>query len=243
MLGAARRSGVHDVNAQPPRTYFLGREADDQLEGRNFHFWRSLLDIIKADRLRSTRTLLDHGCHTGGLTSRAVAELEPKRVWALEPVLRSRQKTAERLRARYPDLDAKVLAEDGWAQIPEGEVDVLISHEVLYLIEDLPALFREVARVLEPSATAYFVLGCHTENPVWQSWKQELRAMGHITHDHSPFDVLDAGAQVGLNPALRPLRASGWVHYDPCTPQFAFNSAQELLDHQFRHKLLFRFTR
>ena len=222
--------------------YFFGtRDEDDRLDDRNVHFWRALLGHVRADGVRSARTLLDHGCHTGGLTSLATAELGAERVWAVEPVLRSRQLAEQRLRSHHPRVEVNVLPVGVWSQIPDGDVDLLLSHEVLYLVEDLTALFNEVVRVLNPQGSAYFVLGCHTENPIWPAWKQELEEMGHVVYDHSPFDVLRAGAAVGLSPALRPLRDSGWVYYDPRTPRFAFASVRELLDHQFRHKLLFRF--
>ena len=61
--------------------------------------------------------------------------------------------------------------------------------------------------------------------------------------DRAPFDILCAGIDAGLSGALRPLRRDGWVIYNPDRAVFTYSSAEELLEHQYRHKLLFRFVK
>jgi hypothetical protein len=100
-----------------------------------------------------------------------------------------------------------------------------------------------VARVLAPDGAAYIVLGCHAENPVWQSWKPAIEAMGITVHDRRPFDILAAAGKAGLQAVVQPLRRSGWVSYDPRQPEFRYADIEALFDHQYRHKLLFRLTR
>ncbi len=98
--------------------------------------------------------------------------------------------------------------------------------------------------MLKPGGFAYIVSGCHTENPLWSEWKQDLEQQGHIVYDYAPLDLIEAGAEAGLSPSIRPLRESGWVHYNPTDQdQFRYPSASLLLEHQFKHKLLFRFQR
>lgn len=224
------------------RTHFFAESGeDDRLEHRNLHFWRALIGHVRADGVESAASILDYGSHTGGLLSLAVEQFKPDRVWGMEPLLRSRQQAALRLRGHA--VQARMLSANEWAELPDGAVDLLLSHEVLYLVEDLALVFREFARVLRRQCAAYVVLGCHTENPLWPAWKAELVNMGHEPCDHSPFDLLRAGAEAGLSPSLRPLRDTGWVHFDPRTPGFSFPTAQTLLDHQYRHKLVFRFIK
>jgi hypothetical protein len=195
---------------------------------------------VKADGIMRVNSLLDYGCHTGGLLQSAVSELHPSHAWGIEPILHSRHRAIERLRGL--DTEIRVVADD-WDVIPDASIDLVLCHEVLYLVEDLLGFFHQVARKLSARCSAYVVLGCHTENPLWPSWKRELENIGHVTHDYSPFDLMRAGAEAGLAPALRPLRESGWVYHDPRETSFSFPSAQMLLDHQFRHKLLFRFSK
>lgn len=239
---AVPRNGALEVVSTVPRTYFFGnRNEDDGLEDCNIHFWRALLGHIKADGVRSARTLLDHGCHTGGLAALAAEQLGSSQIWAMEPVLRSRQQAEQRLSRLSTVTQINAISPDAWSRVPDNSIDLLLSHEVLYLVEDLPGLFQEVARVLGSQGAGYFVLGCHTENPAWTRWKKDMEGIGHQVYDHSPFDVLRAGVAANLSPALRPLRESGWSYYEPGSAKFSFESAQELFDHQFRHKLLFRF--
>src|SRR5262249_44613845 len=123
----------------------------------------------------------------------------------------------------------------------DAAVDLVTCHEVLYLEPDLRAFMANVHRVLSPSGRVYIVLGCHAENPVWAHWKPRLEALGHRVYDHRPMDILAEGAALGFLPSLRPLRRTGWVTYNPLRSDFPFPSAAGMLDHHFKHKLLFRF--
>ena len=130
-----------------------------------------------------------------------------------------------------------------WGRVEAGTVDLLVSHEVLFLLPDLDELARQVNRVLSPIGRFYLVAGCHTENPVWVSWRPRLEEMGHKTYSHEPLALMASMAKQGLLPSVRPLRESGWATFDPTEDGLGFSSVTALLDHQFRHKLLFRFTR
>lgn len=224
------------------RSFFEDPREDAALADRNAIFWRALLGHVEADRVAEPGcTILDWGCHRGGLLCLAARTLHPSRVYGIEPLLEARRLAESVLRQH--GVDFAVLSPEGVATIDAGTVDVVLSHEVFYLLEDLDPVMTEISRLLVPGGSAYIVLGCHTENPVWPAWKTELQELGHDVFDHSPLDLLRSGADAGLSPALRPLRSSGWVHYDPRQPGFNFPSVSVLLDHQFKHKLLFRFIR
>lgn len=169
-----------------------------------------------------------------------IERFKPSRVIGIEPLTSARQ-IAERRLARY-DVEIDLL--DGWSRVPDDSITLVLSHEVVQYISDLRALMAEVRRVLVPGGFAYVVLGCHVENPIWATWRRELEDMGHAVHDHAPLDLMAAGAERGLCPSVRPLRNSGWVHHDPTEPSpFAYPSVTTLLDHHYKHKLLFRFER
>jgi SAM-dependent methyltransferase len=136
-----------------------------------------------------------------------------------------------------------VLPPERWGEIPTAGIDLLTCHEVLHLVDDLPGLFHHVSRTLRAGGTAFVVAGCHTENPVWPRWREQLLVAGQTVIDRSPFDILRAGINAGLRGALRPLRRDGWIIYDPDRAAFTYSSAEELLEHQYRHKLLFRFVK
>jgi SAM-dependent methyltransferase len=216
-------------------------EDDVSLEEANQIFWSSLLEHVRAEVRGPVESILDVGCHHGGLLSRLAAMLHPQTLFGVEPGTRSRERALFRLRHLAPSV--AVLPPERWGEIPTAGIDLMTCHEVIHLVEDLPELFYHISRTLRLSGAAFVVAGCHTENPVWPRWREQLRAAGQPVVDRSPFDILRAGIDAGLRGALRPLRRDGWVIYDPDHATFTYSSAEELLDHQYRHKLLFRFVK
>jgi SAM-dependent methyltransferase len=216
-------------------------EDDASLEQVNRIFWSSLLRHIQAELRGPVESILDVGCHHGGLLERLAGLLHPKSLTGVEPSIRSRERALFRLRKLAPSI--AVLSPERWGEIPSASTDIITCHEVLHLVEDLTGLFYHMARVLRPSGTAFVVAGCHTENPVWPRWSEQLRASGQTVWDRAPFDILRAGIDAGLSGALRPLRRDGWIIYNPSQAAFTYSTAEELLDHQYRHKLLFRFVK
>ena len=215
---------------------------DPSLEQANAIFWESLLGHIR----RATggvpiHGVLDVGCHHGGLLAKLAQTFRPKRLTGIEPVRRCRERAQFRLRTLSPKV--ALLPPERWAEVPADSVDLVTCHEVLHLLEDLPNLFGNIARVLRGTGSAYIVAGCHTENPVWKAWSAKLRDSGQTVFDRAPFDILRAGSGAGLRGALRPLRRDGWIIYDPDDKVFEYPSVGDLLDHQYRRKLLFRFVK
>ena len=217
-------------------------EDDSSLEQANEIFWQSLLDHVRRDsRGGPVDGVLDVGCHHGGLLAQLASALRPKHLTGIEPVSRSRERALFRLRTLAPSV--AILPPERWSELPTASVDLVTCHEVLHLVEDLPGLFGKIAHVLSATGSAYIVVGCHTENPVWEAWSAQLRESGQTVFNRTPFDILRAGIAAGMHGALRPLRRDGWIIYDPDNASFKYPSATNLLDHQYLHKLLFRFLK
>lgn len=225
-------------------SFFDSPEADQELEQINAEFWDALVGYIRMDfRSKPPDSILDIGCHHGGLLerlSRCWKPLIPQSLFGMEPIEAARLRARLRLQGLTPNL--QIIAEGGWEKIPSGTIDLVTCHEMLYLHPDLDAYMAQIQRVLSTAGRAYVVLGCHTENPVWRQWKPQLEALGHQVYDHNPMDILAAASTKGLLSAVRPLRQTGWITYDPLQAQFAFPSISTMIDHHFKHKLLFRFA-
>ncbi|HEV7642799.1 MAG TPA: class I SAM-dependent methyltransferase [Pyrinomonadaceae bacterium] len=216
-------------------------ESDTTLESANKIFWANLIGHIRKDTYIPFEKILDIGCHHGGLLEEIVNVLHPKAVIGVEPSSHCR----ERARFRLQNVAASVqmLSPERWNEIPTASIDLITCHEVLHLIKDVDSLFRQISRVLRPGREAFIVVGCHTENPLWERWSLQLENEGQTVFSRSPFEILEVALHSGLNGALRPLRRDGWIIYDPAQAEFKYDSLTELLNHQYRYKLLFRFNK
>lgn len=221
--------------------FFFSPEEDAELEATNSVFWDSLIGHIREDCGDTPpSSILDIGCHYGGLLSRLITAWKPQRAWGIEPLASARTRAVARLTGRASEV--RILDTSDWPSVPGAAFELVTSHEVLYLVPDVRSFMESIRRVLSRGGRAYLVLGCHAENPVWADWKPYIEALGHRVYDHRPMDIMAAGAAFGLLPALRPLRDTGWVTHDPLLSELTFPSAGAMLDHHFKYKLLFRFT-
>lgn len=216
-------------------------EDNASLEQANQIFWSSLLGHVQNESLGTVENILDIGCDRGGLLARLADAFHPSTLAGIEPSTQSREQAMFRVRKLASSVT--LLPPERWSEIPAASMDLITCHEVLHLVEDIDGLFGEVSRTLRSNGTAFVVAGCHTENPLWFRWSKQLRDSGQTVVDRAPFDILRAGLNAGLKGALRPLRRDGWVIYDPDHAVFTYSSAEELLNHQYRHKLLFRFIK
>jgi len=214
---------------------------EDDLELRNEVFWTAMIDQIRRDGFpEPPRRIMDVGCHRGGLLARIAQCWGPSELFGVEPNDAARARA--RLRLKTLADNVVMLDPSQWHLVPDAGIDLVVCHEVLFLLPDLDSLAIQLARVLCGNGRAYVAAGCHTENPVWPAWRSQLEAMGQRIFDHAPIDFLAAAGRHGLLPSVRPLRESGWATHDPTEGGFTFPSVEALLDHQFRYKLLFRLT-
>lgn len=221
---------------QERETFFGNREHDDSLPAANEAFWSALIEHVRSEAL-APAVVMDVGCHSGGLLAKLAEEFQPQSLIGIEPLEAARAAAARRLADGPP---VRLYGPSGWAGIADGEVDLLVCHEMLYLEPDLAWFMTSVGRVLAEKGRAFVVLGCHSENPLWPAWREQLAEDGVRTYDYSPFDILACAGACGLIADVQPLRRSGWVRYDPDGAAFRYPDAETMFDHHYRHKLIFR---
>lgn len=112
--------------------------------------------LEKQTGIKKGNTVLDYGCGSGTYTisaSKAVGEggkvyavdMEPKSLKTVE-----KKASDERLRNIVTILAKK---EEFATGLSEESVDVVLLYDVMQMIEDKPALLRELDRVLRPDGT------------------------------------------------------------------------------------------
>ena len=182
--------------------------------------------------------ILDVGCHSGGLLGVLTRHFAPARIFGIEPIAAARLAASRRLANVAATLT--LLDVSQWDQIPTRSIDLVTSHEMLYLEPDVPSFMRKVHRVLTLGGHAYVVLGCHAENPLWHAWKKRLVAAGRTVYDHVPLNIMEAASAAGLSASVQPLRRVGWITYDPRRAEFPYPDVSTMFDHHYRNKLVFR---
>lgn len=222
-------------------SFFADSGDDDLLEFRNHVFWEAMLDNIRRDGfVRPPQRVLDIGCHRGGLLARIAELWGAQDLWGIEPIGAARARAQLRLATLAGSV--RMLSPEQWKLVPDRAMDLIVCHEVLFVVQDLDAMTANIARTLAPGGRAYVVSGCHAENPTWLTWRATFERDNKQVYTHEPLAFMKAAGVHGLVPAVRPLRESGWATYDPTDGVFGYPSVGALLDHQFRHKLLFRLT-
>jgi SAM-dependent methyltransferase len=219
-------------------TFFSNPALDDDLPMVNEAFWSSLIEHIERDCNPPPRAILDIGCHTGGLLDELNRRFAPAELFGIEPLAAASATASRRLAGATAKV--RLLDVSEWDRIPTGAIDLITSHETLYLEPDLRDFMKRLRRVLTPSGVAYVVLGCHSENPLWQAWKRPLIAAGQRVYDHIPVEIMEAASSAGLLPAVQPLRRCGWITYDPPRAEFRYPDVRTMFDHHYRYKLIFR---
>jgi SAM-dependent methyltransferase len=220
------------------RTFFSNPVLDNDLPMVNEVFWASLIGHIERDCSFPPLRVLDVGCHTGELLYALSRRFAPTELFGIEPLPEARVTASRRLHGAAANVT--LLDTSEWDRISAGTLDLITSHEMLYLVPDLRNFMERLRRVLAPGGVAYVVLGCHSENPLWQTWKLPLIAAGHRVFDHVPIEIMAAASSVGLMPSVQPLRRSGWVTYDPLRAEFQYPDVRTMFDHHYRYKLIFR---
>jgi SAM-dependent methyltransferase len=84
-----------------------------------------------------------------------------------------------------------------------GQFDLVVSHEVVYLLSDLPGAFSEIHASLARGGHFCFATGCHLENPLFAQWREALAAEGIAAFERTIDDYEAALHAAGFHRVAR----------------------------------------
>lgn len=222
------------------RKFFFDAVGDQRMERQNQVNWQALANLVENEASASLPSkpwdILDIGCHTGGLlelfekkfSRRLNGQSMVTSLVGVEPLFNAR-KVAEH---RFPkgEFFQKI------SQVPNQSADLVVSHEMLYLVPNLADWVRELKRILRPDGGAFIALGSHDENTAWLRWRKPLqKKYGHASYAHQPMDILAAGEKAGFDMELHrlnPVPQTG-IRYSPPEDGWGeFISAEETFKFQ-----------
>ena len=217
-------------------SYWRGAAEDEAMEDEHGFIWKAMLDTVDSDL--SERRVLDAGCNRGGFLRLLVDTAGIAEGYGYDPAPGAIT-DARRLAGDRPlTFEVADTVPDGW-----DDFDVAFSHEVLYLLEDLPAHAAGLFGALKPGGSYFAVMGVHAGSPMMSAWHAEsavelslprLYQLDEVARDfeYAGFSVSVANLKLGFVPV------SAHRHgHDHRSDLLAW------LDYYSREKVLFRFTR
>jgi len=217
-------------------SYWRGAAEDEAMQDEHGFIWKAMLDTIDTD-LRGSR-VLDAGCNRGGFLRLLVDAAGIAEGYGYDPAPGAITDARSIAGTRPLTFEVADTVPEGW-----GDFDVAFSHEVLYLLENLPAHATDLFGALRPGGSYFAVMGVHAESPLMSSWHAQsaielglpkLYELDVVARnfEHAGFFVSVANLKLGFVPV------SGHRHgHDHRRDLLAW------LDYYSREKVLLRFTR
>jgi SAM-dependent methyltransferase len=185
--------------------YWRSAVDDEAMQDEHGFVWKSMLDTIDVDL--AGKCVLDAGCNRGGflrLLSDACGIAEGRGYDPASGAIDDARRLAGDRPLHFEVADS---VPSDWRGF-----DVAFSHEVLYLIHDLPAHAGAIFGALAPGGTYYAVMGVHDGSPLMTDWHRANVEGLHLPRLYSidevaglfgaaGFDVAGARLEMGFVPA------------------------------------------
>lgn len=185
-------------------SFFADAEVARQMELEHGPLWAAFLRAVSGRIFPGIR-VMDFGCNRGGLLSVLTRGFEdifpgvrPGLAVGLDvdtPAMRALIRSAD----PRPDL---LFSTAGPRSFP-GQFDLVLSHEVVYLLSDLPAIFAALGDALVDGGHACIATGGHVENPLYERWRASLERSGVHAQLYREADYEDALRSAGFREIRR----------------------------------------
>jgi SAM-dependent methyltransferase len=222
--------------------YWRGAAEDEAMQDEHGFIWLAMLDTIETgtgeqSELATTR-VLDAGCNRGGFLRLLVDRCHIAEGWGYDPAAGAID-DARRLAGRRPlTYAAADTVPPAW-----GGFDAAFSHEVLYLLRDMPGHASAMFAALNEGASYYAVMGVHAGSRMMVEWHTANAAELGLPPLYDLDEVIgvfrDAGFEAAVaNLALRFVPDAAHRH-----SRGERGRIQDWLDYYRHDKVLLRFTR
>ena len=162
------------------RGWFGDPSVIESMSAEHLLLWRSLFRACRAHLTPGVR-VLDFGCGNGGMLAYLLNG--DGREWL----------------GCDPGLAVGI---DRFSSAPAsafpGQFDLVLSHEVIYLLADLVSTFREIHASLRPGGVAALATGCHEENGLYPKWREAFEKVVVLAYQYRVEDYVRALENAGF---------------------------------------------
>jgi SAM-dependent methyltransferase len=216
--------------------YWRGAAEDEAMQDDHGFIWRAMLEMVDTDL--SGRKVLDAGCNRGGFLRLLVDRAGIGEGFGYDPASGAID-DARRLAGARPLIFEKA------ATVPQGwsGFDAAFSHEVLYLLPDLPSHASALFASLAPGASYFATMGVHADSPLMTAWHAENAATLDLPGPYRLEAVTEVFKDAGFAVAVGrlPFRfVPVDAHRIDHRPDARLSS---WLEYYYRDKVMFRFTK
>jgi SAM-dependent methyltransferase len=216
------------------QTYWQGEAADEAMQADHAFIWKAMLETIDSDL--AGKRALDAGCNRGGFLRLLADQCGIAEGFGYDPASGAIE-DARRLAGKRPlQFEVADTVPGGWRGF-----DAAFSHEVLYLVHDLPAHAGSIFRALAARGVYYAVMGVHAASPLMAEWHRANAKELQLPELYDVDEVVGIFEAAGFEAAAARL-AIGFVP----TASHGHHGRRRLLDwldYYCDQKLLLRFTR
>ncbi len=217
-------------------SYWRGAAEDEAMQDEHGFIWRAMLDTIDTDL--AGKRVLDAGCNRGGFL-RLLADFGGIATGHGYDPASGAISDARRLAGdRALTFEVADAVPKEW-----GGFDVAFSHEVLYLLEDLPAHAARLFDALKSSGSYFAVMGVHAGSPLMSAWHAEDAVELGLPRLYDLDEVAGVFADIGFSVSVAnlklgfvPVSVHGHGHHHQ-------KDLLAWLTYYTQEKVLLRFTR
>ncbi|MEM9550587.1 MAG: class I SAM-dependent methyltransferase [Pseudomonadota bacterium] len=217
------------------RTWSSQPDQEDGMTEEHDWIWNEMIGAVHWPEMATAR-VLDVGCNQGGF----LRKLYDRTPFAEGVGVDLAQEAVAMAEARKGTRPLRYVAANRLAEAGTG-FDVALSHEVIYLVGDLKDHATQMAEVLAPGAAYHAVTCCHSDNPLWASWRPMIQEFSNLpVPDHSVADISGAFREAGFDVSIGRFLADAFI---PMAWSSAyFPTELDRLETYARWKLMFKFT-
>lgn len=182
--------------------YFSQKQVVESMTHDHLFIWLEMLAAVK-EYLKPGCRVLDYGCSSGELLQilfQGVKGLfEPvKPTLAVGVELETMQDVLLMATARTPS-NLPILFSHAPLNAFPCQFDLIVSHEVIYLLADLDGTFESAYTALRPGAVFCAATAGYVENEYYQRWSPKFKERNIRVFDYSKETYIESLKNVGFD--------------------------------------------